>query len=144
MVSIERQTVQLVRDFTLIILVHGLAGFKTKLIGTPDQIAERIMLLKSLGASIILVAFLNYEDDIEQFGREVLPRVRKLEAEGRGTDEAFEVERTGWIYGDNKNQNVGIPMEQRAFQEEAPPSSEWQFFKTCADPSALRLIGQWK
>ena len=64
------------------------------------------MLLKSLGADIILLAFLNYEDDIEQFGREVLPKVRELEKQGRGQDQAFEVERTGWIYGDNKNQNV--------------------------------------
>ena len=63
-------------------------------------------MLKSLGASIILTAFLNYEDDIEQFGREILTRVRKLEAEGRGTDVEYEIERTGWVYQDNKDQNV--------------------------------------
>ena len=64
------------------------------------------MLLKSLGADIILLAFLNYEDDIAQFGREVIPKVRELEKQGRGKDQEFEVERTGWVYGDNKNQNV--------------------------------------
>ena len=62
-------------------------GFKTRLIGTADQIAERIMLLKALGASILLTAFLHYEDEIELFGREVLPKVRELEKKGRGTDE---------------------------------------------------------
>lgn len=88
-------------------LVQYNDGFKTKLIGTPDQIAERIILLKSLGASIILTAFLHYEDEIEQFGKEVLPRVRQLEAEGRGTDQEFEIARTGWVYGDDDtNQNV--------------------------------------
>ena len=54
--------------------------------------------MKALGADIILLAFLHYEDDLEQFGREVLPIVRKLEKEGRGKDEAYEVEQTGWIY----------------------------------------------
>lgn len=81
-------------------------GFKTKLIGTAQQIAERLILLKALGASIVLTAFLHYEEEIEQFGREVLPLVRQMEAEGRGTDEAYEVERTGWVYGGNKDQNV--------------------------------------
>lgn len=55
-------------------------------------------MLKSLGAGIILTAFLHYEEEIEQFGREVLPLVRKMEAQGRGKDEKFETERTGWIY----------------------------------------------
>ena len=62
------------------------------------------MMLKSLGASIILTAFLHYEEEIEQFGREVLPLVRQLEAEGRGTDEKFETDRTGWIYEDPKKE----------------------------------------
>lgn len=75
-------------------------GFKTKLIGTKEQIAERIMLLKSLGAGIILTAFLHYEDEIEQFGKEVIPLVRQLERQGRGKDEAYEVQQTGWIYSE--------------------------------------------
>lgn len=81
-------------------LVQYNDGFKTKLIGTKDQIAERIMMLKSLGASIILTAFLHYEEEIEQFGRDVIPLVRQLEKEGRGKDEAFETARTGYIYED--------------------------------------------
>ena len=63
-------------------LVQYNDGFKTKLIGTPQQIVDRILLLKSLGISIVLVAFLHYEDEIQQFGDQILPLVRKLEAEG--------------------------------------------------------------
>ena len=47
---------------------------------------------------LVLTAFLHYEDDIEAYGREVLPLVRKLEAEGRGKDAEDEIRRTGDIY----------------------------------------------
>ena len=56
--------------------------------------------MKSLGADIILVAFLHYEEEIAQFGRDVIPLVRQLEKQGRGKDEAFETARTGHIYSD--------------------------------------------
>ena len=79
-------------------LVQYNDGFKTKLIGTPAQIAERILLLKSLGVDILLTAFLHYDEEIETFGREVVPIVRRLEAEGRGRDAEFEIERTGAVY----------------------------------------------
>ncbi|KAK4554152.1 hypothetical protein LTR86_008679 [Recurvomyces mirabilis] len=79
-------------------LVQYNDGFKTKLIGTKEQIAERIMLLKSLGVDILLTAFLHYEEEIELFGKEVLPLVRELEKQGRGKNEVFEVERTGDVY----------------------------------------------
>jgi alkanesulfonate monooxygenase SsuD/methylene tetrahydromethanopterin reductase-like flavin-dependent oxidoreductase (luciferase family) len=80
-------------------LVQYNDGFKTKLIGTKEQVADRILLLKSLGIDIVLLAFLHYEDDIEHYGREVLPLVRKLEKEGRGRDADKEIERTGEVYG---------------------------------------------
>jgi alkanesulfonate monooxygenase len=73
-------------------------GFKTKLIGTKEQVAERLVLLKSLGVDLVLTAFLHYEDEIEQFGRKVLPLVRELEKEGRGKDVDFEIARTGDVY----------------------------------------------
>ncbi|RMZ74923.1 hypothetical protein DV738_g5678, partial [Chaetothyriales sp. CBS 135597] len=76
-------------------LVQYNDGFKTKLIGTPAQIADRILLLKSLGVSVLLTAFLHYDEEIEQFGKQVLPLVRKLEAEGRGTDQEYEIKLTG-------------------------------------------------
>lgn len=83
-------------------LVQYNDGFKTKLIGTPEQIAERICLIKSLGVSILLCAFLHYESEIEGFGRDVLARVRRMEGDGRGTDEGFEVDRTGDVYRERK------------------------------------------
>ncbi|KAL9050170.1 MAG: hypothetical protein Q9162_006804 [Coniocarpon cinnabarinum] len=79
-------------------LVQYNDGFKTKLIGTPQQIADRILLIKSLGVQVLLVAFLHYEDDVKHFGEQVLALVRKLEAEGRGKDEAYEISLTGDVY----------------------------------------------
>lgn len=79
-------------------LVQYNDGFKTKLIGTKEQVADRILLLKSLGIDIVLCGFLHYEDDIENFGKEVLPLVRKLEKEGRGSDAEDEIRRTGEVY----------------------------------------------
>ncbi|KAF4979897.1 hypothetical protein FZEAL_3978 [Fusarium zealandicum] len=79
-------------------LVQYNDGFKTKLIGTKEQVAERIVLLKSLGVNLVLTAFLHYEDEIEQFGREVLPLVRQFEKEGRGKDAEYEIKRTGDVY----------------------------------------------
>jgi len=43
-------------------------GFKTKLIGTKEQVADRILLLKGLDIDIVLCAFLYYEEDIGNFG----------------------------------------------------------------------------
>lgn len=79
-------------------LVQYNDGFKTKLIGTKEQVAERIVLLKSLGVHLVLTAFLNYESELEQFGKEVLPLVRELESQGRGKDAAFEIAQTGAVY----------------------------------------------
>ena len=79
-------------------LVQYNDGFKTKLIGTKEQIADRIMLLKSLGVDILLTAFLHYEEDIQAFGDQVLPLVRELERQGRGRNEEDEIRRTGDVY----------------------------------------------
>ncbi|KAL3419900.1 luciferase family protein [Phlyctema vagabunda] len=87
-------------------LVQYNDGFKTKLIGTKEQIADRILLLKSLGIDIVLVAFLHYDEDIEIFGREILPLVRKLEAEGRGKNSEDEIARTGDVYRARKVEKV--------------------------------------
>lgn len=79
-------------------LVQYSDGFRTKLIGTPAQIADRIMLIKSLGVDILLTAFLHYDDEIQRFGEQVISLVRKLEAEGRGKDKAYEISLTGDVY----------------------------------------------
>jgi FMNH2-dependent dimethyl sulfone monooxygenase len=54
-------------------------GFKTDLIGTPRQIAQRIVALKRVGVDLVLSAFLHFQEEVEYFGRHVLPLVRELE-----------------------------------------------------------------
>lgn len=61
-------------------LVQYNDGFKTGLIGTAEQVANRIIELKKAGVDLILTAFLNYDEDIENFGKKVIPLVREKEA----------------------------------------------------------------
>ncbi|MEA2384028.1 MAG: dimethylsulfone monooxygenase [Solirubrobacteraceae bacterium] len=61
-------------------LVQYNDGFKTGLIGTADQVADRIMELKDLGVNIILCGFLHYDWELENFGKTVIPLVREREA----------------------------------------------------------------
>ena len=60
-------------------LVQYNDGFKTNLIGTPQQIAERIVALKHVGVDLILSGFLHFHEEVEYFGKHVLPIVRSLE-----------------------------------------------------------------
>ena len=69
-------------------LVQYNDGFKTNLIGTPDQIAERILALKDAGADLALLAFLHFQEDVAYFGEHVIPRVRALEAARETRSEA--------------------------------------------------------
>ncbi len=62
-------------------LVQYNDGFRTKLIGTPEQIAERVVQYKKRGVNLLLLGFLHYHEEVEYFGRNVLPIVRELEAE---------------------------------------------------------------
>jgi FMNH2-dependent dimethyl sulfone monooxygenase len=62
-------------------LVQYNDGFRSNLIGTPRQVAERIIDLKNAGADLILLGFLHFQEEVEQFGREVIPLVRELEAD---------------------------------------------------------------
>jgi FMNH2-dependent dimethyl sulfone monooxygenase len=64
-------------------LVQYNDGFKTNLIGTPRQIAERIVALKAVGVDLVLSGFLHFQEEVEYFGKHVLPLVRELEAEKR-------------------------------------------------------------
>ena len=61
-------------------LVQYNDGFKTNLIGTPEQIAERIVALKAVGVDLVLAGFLHFQEEVEYFGQRVLPLVRELEA----------------------------------------------------------------
>ena len=61
-------------------LVQYNDGFRSNLIGTPQQVAERILALKDVGVDLVLTAFLHFIEEVEYFGANVLPLVRELEA----------------------------------------------------------------
>lgn len=71
-------------------LVQYNDGFRSNLIGTPEQVAERIIEHKRAGADLILLGFLHFQEEVEFFGKKVLPLVRELEAREDGALEAAE------------------------------------------------------
>jgi len=68
-------------------LVQYNDGFRTQLIGTPEQIAHRIVEYRKRGVNLLLLGFLHYLEEVEYFGRHVLPIVRDLEAEAERREE---------------------------------------------------------
>lgn len=56
-------------------------GFRTQLIGTPEQVADRIIEYKKIGVDLILIGFLHFQEELEAFGKSVIPIVREKEAE---------------------------------------------------------------
>ena len=60
-------------------LVQYNDGFRPGLVGTPEQIAARILEYKAVGVDLVLSGFLHYLEDVEYFGKRVLPLVRALE-----------------------------------------------------------------
>jgi len=56
-------------------------GFRSKLIGTPEQVAERLVAYRALGVNLALLGFLHYHEEVAYFGEHVLPIVRALEAD---------------------------------------------------------------
>ena len=74
-------------DSTFEDLVQYNDGFRTQLIGTPEQVASRIVEFRKIGVDLILTGFLHFQEEVEQFGRDVLPIVRALEVEA-GLDPA--------------------------------------------------------
>ena len=70
-------------DSTFEDLVQYNDGFRSQLIGTPEQIAERIVEYRRRGVDLILGGFLHFQEEIEYFGANVLPLVRELEASER-------------------------------------------------------------
>jgi FMNH2-dependent dimethyl sulfone monooxygenase len=59
-------------------LVQYNDGFRTQLIGTPEQIAERIVEYKKIG---FLTCYLHFQEEVAAFGTDILPIVRELEAD---------------------------------------------------------------
>ncbi|MEU6773510.1 dimethylsulfone monooxygenase SfnG [Streptomyces sp. NPDC046759] len=76
------------QDSTFEDLVQYNDGFRTGLIGTPEQIAERIVAYKRLGVDLFLLGFLHYLEEVEYFGKRVLPLVRELEAQEAASEPA--------------------------------------------------------
>lgn len=72
-------------------LVQYNDGFKTNLIGTPQQIAERIVTLKAVGVDLVLAGFLHFQEEVAYFGERVLPLVRALEAKAGAGQPAREL-----------------------------------------------------
>ena len=62
-------------------LVQYNDGFKTQLIGTPEQIAERIVEYKKIGVNLFLTGYLHFQEEVAAFGADILPIVRELEAD---------------------------------------------------------------
>jgi FMNH2-dependent dimethyl sulfone monooxygenase len=60
-------------------LVQYNDGFRPNFVGTPEQIAHRILEYKAVGVDLVLAGFLHYLEDVEYFGKRVLPLVRELE-----------------------------------------------------------------
>jgi FMNH2-dependent dimethyl sulfone monooxygenase len=54
-------------------------GFRTGLIGTPEHIARRIVEYKAAGVDLILSGFLHFQEEVEYFGKRVMPLVREYE-----------------------------------------------------------------
>jgi dimethylsulfone monooxygenase len=57
-------------------LVQPNDGFKTRLFGPPELIADRIRAYEAVGVDMILCAFLHFTDELPAFGREVIPLLR--------------------------------------------------------------------
>ena len=49
-------------------LVQYNDGFKTQLIGTPEQIAERIVEYKKIGVNLFLTGYLHFQEEVAAFG----------------------------------------------------------------------------
>jgi dimethylsulfone monooxygenase len=66
-------------DSTFQDLVQYNDGFQTQLIGTPEQIAERVAAYRKRGVDLILGGFLHFQEEIEYFGSRVVALVREIE-----------------------------------------------------------------
>ena len=70
-------------------LVQYNDGFKTRLIGTPEEIADRIIEYKKIGVNLLLTCYLHFQEEVAAFGRDVMPIVRQKEkdlARAHGTE----------------------------------------------------------
>lgn len=75
-------------------LVQYNDGFKTGLIGTDEQIIERVRKLDAIGVDIVLAGFLDYGEELERFGDTIIPAVEEAEPlDPDAVDAVDEIER---------------------------------------------------
>ncbi|MFJ6651791.1 dimethylsulfone monooxygenase SfnG [Microbacterium sp. NPDC091313] len=80
-------------DSTFDDLVQYNDGFRTRLFGDAEQIAERIIAYKKRGVDLFLLGFLHFQEELERFGETVIPIVRELEADLARTGDPLTVAR---------------------------------------------------
>ncbi len=66
--------------WTALAAATGARGNSTALVGTPDTVAEALVAYYDLGATSLLIRGYDPLPDTEQYGRELIPRVRELVA----------------------------------------------------------------
>jgi alkanesulfonate monooxygenase len=66
--------------WTKLAVATGARGNSTALVGTPDTVAEAMVEYYKLGASSLLIRGYDPRPDAEQYGAELVPRVRELVA----------------------------------------------------------------
>jgi alkanesulfonate monooxygenase len=67
--------------WTALAVVTGARGNSTALVGTPETVAKALVAYYDLGATSLLIRGYNPLADAEEYGRELIPRVRALVAE---------------------------------------------------------------
>jgi len=70
-------------------------GLRTGLVGTPEQIAERIATLERLGVDLLLLQCSPQLEEMERIAAEVIPRVRGASRPNLDAEEAHAVARGG-------------------------------------------------
>jgi len=65
-------------------LVQYNDGFKTRLIGTEEQIVDRIAQYEAVGVDLVLCGFLHFTDELPLFGERIIPQVKALPSRRAG------------------------------------------------------------
>lgn len=69
------------RLWTGLVKVSGASGNTTALVGTPEQVAQAIVAYYDMGVRGVLIRGFDPFADAEEFGKELIPRIRALVAE---------------------------------------------------------------
>lgn len=72
------------RLWTEMAALTGASGNSTSLVGTPDQVADALLDYYDLGVTTFLIRGFDPLEDAFQYGRDLIPRLRKLVAERDG------------------------------------------------------------